>query len=168
MKGAAMGRSRRPDARKPGEHTSVSMRMTSGLWHRLDQAAKAAGHSFSHEVEHRLHASFATDDALVGPSEQVIKHLIGAWGTGTDPNDPAEYMIAMNRVITALTTRYPGKFGLDQAMEIQRIAYGIGVVSDHEAMMALMKASGSASTDTSDRETLLSVWDEVRPAQKEG
>jgi len=139
------GRIRKPEARKPGEHTSVSMRMTSGLWHRVDQAARAEGHSFSHEVEQRLHASFVVDDSLAGPSQQVIKHVIAAWGTGTNPQEEGPYLDAMIRAIGAMTDRYPG---------------GLSPTEWDMIANAIRRRIAAAYED---RETILSVWDEVRP-----
>lgn len=140
------GRIRKPEARKPGEHTSVSMRMTSDLWHRIDQVAKAAGHSFSHEVEQRLHASFVVDDSLAGPSQQVIKHVIAAWGTGTNPQKPGPYLDAMIRAIGAMTDRYPG---------------GLSPTKWDLIANAIRRRIAAADEDL---ETILTIWDEVPPA----
>jgi hypothetical protein len=73
MKQQPRGRTRRPDARKPGERSTLSMRITSDLWHRLDQAARASGRSLSAEAEFRLERSFQEQDLL----DQVLTLAYG-------------------------------------------------------------------------------------------
>lgn len=112
------------------------MRLTNDLWHRIDRVARAAGQSFSAEVENRLNASFTVDDSLTGPARQVIKHLIGAFGAETDVNDPAEYLAGMRRVVEALASRYPGVFMTEQARAVSRVATEIGAINEHREVMA--------------------------------
>jgi hypothetical protein len=116
------------------------MRVTSDLWHRIDQAARAAGQSFSAEVENRLNASFTVDDALTGPARHVIKHLIGAFGAETDVNNPAEYIAAMSRVIEALASRYPGLFTTYQVSDATLSTMDIAAANELRAMRAQMEA----------------------------
>lgn len=101
------GRTRNPAVRKPGERATLSIRIPSDLWHRLDQAARITGHSLSAEVEVRLQRSFATDDAFSGPARDVIHHLVAAFGTGTDTGREPKYMAAFLRVFDALVSRWP-------------------------------------------------------------
>ncbi|MBV9014241.1 MAG: hypothetical protein JO058_01140 [Alphaproteobacteria bacterium] len=126
------------------------MRLTSNLWHRIDHAARSAGQSFSAEVENRLNASFAVDDALTGPARQVIKHLIGAFGAETDVNDPAQYLGATRRIVEALASRYPGVFTTEEARELYIIAMEIGALNEHREMMAEY-SSENVSAQTEER-----------------
>ncbi len=73
MKQQPSGRTRRPDARKPGERATLSMRITSDLWHRLDHDARASGRSLSAEAEFRLARSFQEQDLL----DQVLTLAYG-------------------------------------------------------------------------------------------
>jgi hypothetical protein len=58
------GRTRRAEARKPGERATLSMRMASDLWLKLHDAATSTGRSLSQEAELRLEQSFRSE-ALV-------------------------------------------------------------------------------------------------------
>jgi hypothetical protein len=64
MKQQQRGRSRRPEARRPGERSTLNMRIASELWHRLDQAARSTGRSLSMEAELRLEKSFDKAELL--------------------------------------------------------------------------------------------------------
>jgi hypothetical protein len=140
MKQQRIGRIRRPEARKPGERATLSLRIGGDLWHRLDRAASAIGRSLSAEAEFRLQRSFSVEDALAGPARQVVHHLIGAFGSETDINNPAEYLAAMTRVIEALASRYPGLFGFDQMRDATLTTMDIAAANEHRALQAKLQA----------------------------
>jgi TraY domain len=64
MKQQQRGRTRRPEARRPGERTTLNMRIASDLWHDLDSAARRTGRSLSQEAELRLAQSFQRERIL--------------------------------------------------------------------------------------------------------
>jgi hypothetical protein len=137
-------------AGKEGEKSVLGIRATATMKRRLQEAADVSGRSLSAEAEYRLERSFSVEDALSGPARPVLLHLISAFGGESDPRDPEGYRESMMRAVAAMTDRFPG--GLSPA--------------EWDVIAAGLRRRIAAAHD--DRETILSVWNEVRRPAGEG
>lgn len=89
MKAETRGRPRKPGARLPGTRFSVSTRLSSDLWHRLDALARSSGRSISMEIEMRL-AQSLRDDEVIARLDAVIGGIVrlGKKISDLNPEDP--------------------------------------------------------------------------------
>jgi hypothetical protein len=121
------GKSRgRPTApRKPGQRSTLSLRLTAELFGELDQYAKDQGRPISQEAEIRLWASFRNQGSLkeslestFGPDAadllmllgRLLRHAPGARGLAVEDHwasDPTAFHIAEREIAHALKRLRP-------------------------------------------------------------